>query len=206
MVSPGRLRARWVAFRTLGSVVHIAGETPLGEPIVVTGSDRLVLRRGTRSFWVAGTCQKCGSEAAGIDLGAHGRVCRGPSRQRAPLPSPRPAQPEPQPHRVPVERPRPAQPEPQPHRVPVERPRPAQPERQQVAELRPEPRSRPAAPLRRPLPEHRRYRRTWGSLSSVKSRRRVSIYADALVVFVIAAFICLVIVFAITTWLGVSTL
>ncbi len=171
----------------MGPFVHIAGETPLGEPIVVTGSDRLVLRRGTRSFWVAGTCQKCGLEAAGIDLGPHQRVCRGPSRQRAPLASPRPARPEPQPQRAPLASPRPARPEPQPV---------AQPGRRLP--------SRPISRRSPGVPRHRRQLRFRRSSMSVNSRRLTLIYADAISVLIIV-FVIFVAVVVIIIWADSSS-
>ena len=76
----GHWRVRWLALRVLRSFVSIAGKTPLGEPIVVAGSDRLVLRRGTKTFWLAERCPSCGVETASDDLDAHIGMCPGPRR------------------------------------------------------------------------------------------------------------------------------
>jgi hypothetical protein len=67
--------ASWRALRTLGHWGRVVGETAAGDPIVVAGSDRLVLRRGTQSFWVADRCTICGAEMARIDLDEHQRTC-----------------------------------------------------------------------------------------------------------------------------------
>jgi len=51
--------------------------------VVVLGSDRLVLRRGTSVFWAAVTCQHCGGELASIDASAHDGPCRVATVSRA---------------------------------------------------------------------------------------------------------------------------
>ncbi len=86
----------WAAVRNLGAWGKVVGKTPNGEPVVRTGVDRLVLRRGERRFWKAAQCGRCGAETAMPDLDAHQRTCEGvvtptPSRPRPSPPPIRPA-------------------------------------------------------------------------------------------------------------------
>ncbi len=186
-MSPGGWRARWIALRTLGSFVRVAGETSLGEPIVTTGSDRLVLRRGTDSFWVAGRCKKCGVETASIDLGAHALGCRGPV----------------QPERREARR-QPAQPAPQPRRAPVSSPPPVQPQRLPAAQPHWELPVRPTAAGPAASPKHRAPRRSRRSTMSANSRRLALVYAYAFSVLIAALIIVLAVV-VILDWVDRST-
>jgi len=79
------LRIHWLAFRALRARVKVMALTADGEPVVRAGSDRLVLRKGTRAFWTATECEACGSEMATADLEVHD--CRG-WRQAPDIPQP----------------------------------------------------------------------------------------------------------------------
>lgn len=157
-----------MALRTLGSLVSVAGRTPLGEPIVVVDSDRLVLHRETGSFWVAARCRKCGRETACIDLGAHERECPGavprPTPARAKSASVRD-----RPPRHPIEKQKATSPNRaqakfapvhgRPHRRTIERPKPTAPN--------------PARGKSAPVRERRR-RRPVGKPKATKKSRRSS--------------------------------
>lgn len=77
-MSSRQFLARLTALRTFRQWPRVEGKTPLGEPIVVVGSDRVVLRRGGRRLWVVGVCTICELEVAKIDLDDHRRSCQRP--------------------------------------------------------------------------------------------------------------------------------
>ncbi len=181
----------------------------MGEPVVVSGSDRLVLRRATGTFWVAGRCEKCGEETASIDLDAHERECSGPAQSQRTVAPPRPAQPQPRRQVSPVDSLRPAPPGAEPDRAPVNSPRSARSDPQAGAQrkqrlssrLIP---SRPTALVSRRFPKPGRQRRSRRSALSANSRRLALIYAYAISVLVVALIIFLAIV-VIIVWVDPST-
>lgn len=71
VVNGSSIRVHWAAFRVLQARVTVVAYTARGEPIVRAGSDRLVLRAGSGTFWVSATCPTCGAEMADEDLGSH---------------------------------------------------------------------------------------------------------------------------------------
>jgi len=176
----------------------------MGEPVVVSGSDRLVLRRATGTFWVAGRCEKCGEETASIDLDAHERECCGPAQSQRTVAPPRPAQPQPRRQVAPVDSLRPAPARPEPDRAPVNSPRSARSDPHAGAQRKRRLPSRPTALFSRGFPKPGRRRRSRRSALSAKSRRLALIYAYAISVLVVALIIFLAIV-VIIEWVDPST-
>jgi hypothetical protein len=175
VVSDVSLHARWVALHKLGSLASPHGETLLGEAVVAVGSDRLVLRRGTKTFWMAGRCKNCGGELASVDVPAHEDGCRGP----VPIPAIEPFTP-------PIEVGFPAVP--QDSRSP-------QPTRRTRRELR--------TILGLPT-GHQHRRRTQATRWRFQASRKVLLYTQALVILT-GIVVLGVLAIALAIWLGASS-